>query len=107
MQLYRHMPLKHSVYISRAAYVGSQRQGVERADKVMRRFTAKLFCFVGHLCGFRGGWLYAHEELGVVHLDLRRNATLKPVLNTLDAAGLLKLQEFCNLGGAAQAPDKF
>lgn len=52
MQLYRHMPLKHSVHISRAADVGSQCQGVERADKVVRRFTAKLFCFVGHLCGF-------------------------------------------------------
>lgn len=54
MQFTGHMLFEHFVHISRAADVGSECQGVERANEVVRSLATKFFCFVGHLCGFLG-----------------------------------------------------
>lgn len=105
MQLLDHMTLKNPVDIGRAAYVQAKGKRVKSANKVSGRVATQFFGVDGHLCGlFVGG---PHEDFRVVYLDLSRDTSLEPVLNTLDAASLVKLQQFCDLGWAAQTFDEF
>lgn len=60
---------------------------------------------IGALAGW--GWCRARsllnrEEVGVLELDLRRNAARGPVLDALHAAVLGVAEQFRDLGGSAQ-----